>query len=303
MAQKAEVQANTAKEQAIAAQKLPGLREAEAASAAVLQRLQIAKGQLEEEVNRLEERRQELQGRFAQLAGDLEREEQIVEDNKLTIKNLDDEQAELEEASRRVGEVEAKSKEELDNATKALGISEAAFSDLTVRLADENARRTQLQRALEEAQARKDRIQDQLKTVEGDLAGVLEQISSMEGPAAKQAEVDRLEEKLSKLEATLLVSEDATAKARSDEQQARKPLEEAEGNLRELETEARTLRQILNRVDNDLFPAVVERITIEPGYEAALGAALGEDLDVSVEESASVHWGITGDGSEDPVSP
>ncbi len=303
MGERAEIQANFAKIEAIASQKLPALREAEAASAAVLQRLQIAKGQVEEEVARLEGRKNELESRLTQLENDLQREEHIVADNELTITNLDGEQAELEEASRRVGETEAKSKEELSAATDALGSSETAFSDLTVKLADENARRTQLQRTLEEAQTRKQRIEDQTKTVEADLATIVAEISGLEGPAAKQEEVTKLEALTQTLEAALLTAEEATQFGRTSEQAARGPLEKAEGNLREIETEARTLRQILNPGGEDLFPAVVERMDVEPGYEAALGAALGEELDISIEETAPVHWGIAGDGSQDPSLP
>jgi len=303
MGERAEIQANFAKVEAIAAQKLPGLRDEEAKTAAVLQRLQIAKGQMEEEVARLEGRKSELESRLNQLENDLKREEHIVADNKLTIVNLDGEQAELEEASRRVGETEAKSKEELTSATDALGKSEAAFSDLTVKLADENARRTQLQRTLEEARTRKNRIDEQAKTVEADLAQITTEISGLEGPAAKQQEVTRLEGLTQTIETALSAAEEATQKARAFEQEARNPLEVAEGNLREVETEARTLRQILNRGGEDLFPAVVERMDVEPGYEAALGAALGEDLDISIEETAPVHWGIAGDGSQDPSLP
>lgn len=303
MGERAEIQANFAKVEAIAAQKLPALREAEAASAAALQRLQIAKGQVEEEVARLEGRKNELESRLTQLENDHQREAHIVADNELTITNLDGEQAELEEASRRVGETEANSKEELSSATDALGKSETAFSDLTVKLADENARRTQLQRTLEEAQTRKQRIENQTKTVEADLATIVAEISGLEGPAAKQEEVTRLEALTLTIEAALSTAEDATQYGRNSEQTARGPLEKAEGNLREIETEARTLRQILNRGGEDLFPAVVERMDVEPGYEAALGAALGEDLDISIEETAPVHWGIAGNGSEDPSLP
>lgn len=303
MGERAEIQANFAKLEAIAAQKLPNLRDEEAKSAAVLQRLQIAKGQVEEEVARLEGRKNELESRLAQLENDLKREEHIVADNELTIKNLDGEQAELEEASRRVGETEAKSKEELSNATDALGKSEAAFSDLTVKLADENARRSQLERTLLEAQTRKQKIENQTQSVEADLAEIIKEISGLEGPAAKQQEVTRLEALTVSIELALTAAEEATQQARNDEQEARHPLETAEGNLREIETEARTLRQMLNRGAEDLFPAVVERMDVEPGYEAALGAALGEDLDISIEESAPVHWGIAGDGSQDPQLP
>jgi chromosome segregation protein len=303
MGERAEIQANFAKVEAIAAQKLPGLRDEEAKSAAVLQRLQIAKGQVEEEVARLEGRKSELESRLTQLESDLKREEHIVEDNELTIRNLDGEQAELEEASRRVGETEAKSKEELNAASEALGKSEAAFSDLTVKLADENAKRSQLQRSLGEAQDRKDKIEAQTRTVEADLDAIMAEISSLEAPAAKQEELTALENQTSKLETALSTAEAATQESRIAEQNARGPLEKAEGNLREVETEARTLRQILNRGGEDLFPAVVERMDVEPGYEAALGAALGEDLDISIEETAPVHWGVAGDGSQDPALP
>ncbi len=303
MGERAEIQANFAKVEAIAAQKLPGLRDEEAKNAAILQRLQIAKGQVEEEVARLEGRKSELESRLTQLESDLKREEHIVTDNELTIKNLDGEQAELEEASRRVGETEIKSKEELSSATDALGKSEAAFSDLTVKLADENARRSQLKRTLEEAQTRKTRIEEQAKTVETDLAAIIAEISGLEGPAARQEEVSKLEALTQTIELALTSAEEATQHARVQEQEARTPLEQAEGNLRELETEARTLRQILNRGGEDLFPAVVERMDVEPGYEAALGAALGEDLDISIEETAPVHWGIAGDGSQDASLP
>ena len=43
-----------------------------------------------------------------------------------------------------------------------------------------------------------------------------------------------------------------------------------------------------------LWPAVVEAIRVEKGFEAALGAALGDDLDASTEESAPAHWAHDG---------
>ena len=303
MAERAEVQGRLAKEEAIASHKLPGLREAEAAAAAVLQRLQIAKGQLEEEASRIETRKQELESRFEQLSGDLEREQQIIDDNQQAIEQLDSEQSDLEQQSRMVGETEANSKAELKAATDSLGVSEAAFSELTVKLADEKARRGQLTRSLDEAKLRKEKIANQLLDVQNELSSVTETISGLDGPLAKQEEVNRLEALSATIEQAFADAEQFTQKARETEQALRKPLEVAEGNVREIETEARTLRQILNRGGQELFPAVVERISVETGYEAALGAALGEDLDVSIDDSAPVHWGIAGDGSEDSKLP
>ncbi|MGI9352647.1 MAG: chromosome segregation SMC family protein [Rhizobiaceae bacterium] len=303
MGEKAEHQGRLAKEAAVAAQKLPALRDAQAAAAAVLQRLQIAKAQLEEEVSRLEFRRAELENRKSQLQGDLEREQQILSENNLTLENLDREQAELEEQSRQVGEIEARSKEDLNAASQNLGESESALSELTVKLADENANRSQLKRTLEEAEARKVRIIDQMKAVTVELDGIVAEISKVEEPDLRQAKVAQLEADSVAYETAMISAEEATSNAREAEQVSRTPLEAAEAQLREIETEARTLRQILNRGGQDLFPAVLERVTIEPGYETALGAALGEDLDISAEETAPVHWGTSGDGSQDHPLP
>ena len=132
MAEAAEKQAALAKDEAVIGHKLPGLREAEAVAAATLQKLQITKGQIEEEISRIEGRTAELQNRVAQLSSDIEREEQIVADNTNTLESLNAEEADLQEQSRKVGETEVQSKQELEAATKALGESETQFSELTV---------------------------------------------------------------------------------------------------------------------------------------------------------------------------
>ena len=72
---------NAAKEQAIGAQRLPELRDAEAAAAAAFQRLSIARAQIEEEAGRIRARQAELDKRLAQLDADIAREERMVRDN------------------------------------------------------------------------------------------------------------------------------------------------------------------------------------------------------------------------------
>ena len=303
LAEKAEIQAKTARDSAVLAEKLPALREEEAKAAAILQHVQILKAQLEEEVSRLEFRRAELENRHGQLVSDLEREKQILADNTQTLEKLDQEQQTLEEQSRNVTQIAEKTEEALRLATDKLGKSESELSELTVKLADEKARRDQLERTVAESKTRKSRIEEQTRSVEADLSSIIEQINQLAEPVARQKEVEVGEAKVKAAEEHLSAAEEATTLARTGEQELRAPLEEAEGKLREIETEARTLRQVLNRSGQDLFPAVLERVTIEPGYETALGAALGEDLDVSIEETAPVHWGVAGDGSEDPKLP
>ncbi len=95
VAEKAQRQMEAAKEQGVASFKLPELRENEAKVAAALQRLQIARTQLDDEANRLLRRRDELARRLSQLGEDIQREERLVSDNADILSRLDTEEAEL----------------------------------------------------------------------------------------------------------------------------------------------------------------------------------------------------------------
>ncbi len=92
VAEKAQAQMEAAKAQGIASLKLPELREGEAKAAAALQRLQIARTQLEEDANRILRRRDELDAPAAQLGEDIRREERLVADNAAILARLDAEE-------------------------------------------------------------------------------------------------------------------------------------------------------------------------------------------------------------------
>ena len=51
------------------------------------------------------------------------------------------------------------------------------------------------------------------------------------------------------------------------------------------------------------WPRAVDAVSVARGYEAALGAALGDDLDASVDEAAPAHWSLIEPADQDPVLP
>ena len=108
---------------------------------------------------------------------------------------------------------------------------------------------------------------------------------------------------LEEAEAAVSQAEQSVIDARAAESAARPPLQDARAELARIETEARTLAKILNAASGDLFPAVLEQISVERGFETALGAALGEDLDVPLDRSAPVHWGESEIQPGDPALP
>ena len=88
VAERTGAQAEAATRQALAAAELPALREAEAAAAAGLQRLVIARETLEREETRARERMAELDRRLVQLDGDIERERKLAADAEAALARL-----------------------------------------------------------------------------------------------------------------------------------------------------------------------------------------------------------------------
>ncbi|MFC6488149.1 AAA family ATPase, partial [Nitratireductor sp. GCM10026969] len=142
VAERAGEQMEAAKEQAIAAKRLPELREAEASAAAALQRLTIARTQIEEEARRVRDRAAELQKRVAQFDADIAREEQMVRDNADILARLENEEASLNEAEAGADGREAEARETLDKAAGELAEHEEKLSALTAAKAEAAASRS-----------------------------------------------------------------------------------------------------------------------------------------------------------------
>ncbi|PAQ10076.1 chromosome segregation protein SMC [Mesorhizobium temperatum] len=288
---RAAAQMAAAREQGIGAHRLPELRDAEAAAAAAFQRLSIAKTQIEEEAGRIRARQLELDRRLQQLDGDIVREERMVRDNADILERLAAEEAALNTENAGAAEREASTRAAVEQAASTLAASEAKLAGLTAERAEAAASRNQIERTLRDTAERRDRFARQLADVDRELSDIASRVAGLPDPAEKQLLVEQAVALLEETEAAAIAAEQAVAEARTAESAARPPVQDAKAELARIETEARTLAKILNAASGDLFPSVLEQISVERGYETALGAALGEDLDVPLDRSAPVHWG------------
>ncbi|MER9263579.1 chromosome segregation protein SMC [Mesorhizobium sp. M0410] len=288
---RAAAQMAAAREQGINAHRLPDLRDAEAAAAAAFQRLSIAKAQIEDEAGRIRARQAELDRRLQQLDGDLAREERMVRDNADILERLAAEEAVLNVENAGAAEREASTRAAVEQAASTLASSEAKLAALTDERAEAAASRNQIERTLRDAAERRDRFARQLADVDRELSEIVSRVAGLPDPAEKRLLVEQALALLEGAEAAAIAAERAVAEARAGEGAARPPVQDAKAELARIETEARTLAKILNAASGDLFPSVLEQISVERGYETALGAALGEDLDVPLDRSAPVHWG------------
>ncbi|MER9030613.1 chromosome segregation protein SMC [Mesorhizobium sp. M0674] len=300
---RAAAQMAAAREQGIGAHRLPDLRDAAAAAAAAFQRLSIAKAQIEEEAGRIRARQAELERRLQLLDGDIAREERMVRDNADILERLREEEATLNSDNAGAAEREATTRAAFEQAGATLSQSEAKLAALTAERAEAAAARNQIERTLRENAERRDRFARQLADVDRELSEIVSKVAGLPDPAEKRALVEDALARLEEAEAGAIAAEQAVAEARATESAARPPLQDARAELAGIETEARTLAKILNAASGDLFPSVLEQLSVERGYETALGAALGEDLDVPLDRSAPVHWGESQVQSGDAALP
>ncbi len=287
-------------QQTLFASGLPALREAEARAAAALQRLLIARDALEREEIRAKERIGELDRRLEQFAADLERERTLAADAAAALDRLGAEEATLKteaaaSATRLTG-VNGRVAE----ADGALATSEKSFAELTNALADLTARRNQLQAALRDHEQRAARLEAELANIDAGLTAT----GSGEPDLASLGEaLATAQTALAEAEHASRAAEVAHTQARDEIDSTRAPLAAAERRVQRLETEAKTISKLLAVENKNLWPPVMDALTVAKGYEKALGAALGDDLDAPVDQSAPMRWSGAALDPSDPTLP
>jgi chromosome segregation protein len=303
MAERTREQAEAARIQAIRASELPALREAEARAAAGLQRLTNARELLDREEERAKERVAELDRRLTQFSADIAREQQQNSDAEVALLRLDTEDAELKEEIKSRVEKRSGVDERVSEAEATLAGSERLFAELTTVLADLTAKRTQLEAGVRTHQDRLARLDQEIASVERDEQKLAQETGGLGDIAALSIAMTTAQQNLSEAEAAAQTSEAAHVAARQTLEASRAPLTEADKRVQRLETEARTISKIVNGETKNLWPPIIDGITVTKGYEKAIGAVLGDDLDAPVDPSAPMRWTNAGVPDGDPALP
>lgn len=287
---RADEQASAGREQAAAAGALPDLRDAAARAGAALQRILLARETLDTEERRIRDRFTELDGRLAQLGDDIAREEQMLADNGAILVRLDDEENALTAANAAMVERQASAGERWQAAQTTLGESESGLGKLTEELAEITAARGQFERAARETEDRATRLRLQAAEVERELSDVDAASAALPAIELRRDAVDAGERALNIAEDNAATAESRTASARDGQAVMREAFADAERALSRKEAEAATLASLLSSTMSEGSAPVIDVVEVASGYEAALGAAFGDDLDAPADESAPAHW-------------
>ncbi len=288
--------------QSDAADALQPLRDEEATRAAVLHRIQVERDTLDREEARAREREAELKARLIQIQADAEREDAAIAEARELLERFDRE----EEAIKSQGdgaEARAEAAERAEIALSALNEAEAAVSALTAKAAELRAERRQLETQIAEHGSRASRFAAQ----EADIARSVAELRAKAGAAspveALREDVAMLEDQLETLEGQILAAEDAVLQSRAREKDTRDTAQAMRLKAKGLEAEVATLIKLLKPAEAGRFKPIVDRISVSPGIEIALGAALGDDLDVTADQEAPTRWTLVSDTAGDPALP
>ncbi|MBN9480383.1 MAG: chromosome segregation protein SMC [Bordetella sp.] len=262
-------------------------REEDAVATALLNRAIIERDRLDmaEQAARAEVDR--LKAEVARIEADRVREDGMAADAGRELERLDREleklKAEIAAAPERGPELE-RALLEAEDARKA---ADAEVERLAGTLAAVEARANAESARKRDAEARLARVKGQHEQARRER----EALGPLETPEIETAKA-ALETAQAELAAAREAVEAAEAK-RSDaaraEQEARTNARAAEDRLGRLQTEARGLAQLLVTGKRE-HPPALDQVSAAKGYEAALAAALGDDLDAALDARAPAHW-------------
>jgi len=282
--------AGTATAQAEAAAALPDLRAAEATAAAALQRLLVDRDNLAREAAQATAAKEQAEQRLAQLEGDRARAQALARDAAEARTRLEEERAALETATAEEDSTATAAQAALSGAADAVAGRETKLSALAERIAADEARATAQTRRIAELDERLTRLRAQAETATRERESLAAERVSDEGLHTAEAAAQAAE---AALETARTLSEDTETehgKALAHHGTAREALQQAEATRAKLEAEAAALTAILEPASGGDWPPIEDAVSVESGYETALGAALGDDIAASTEADAPAHW-------------
>ena len=266
------------------------LREEEAVRAAILARLRHQIETFEAEAARQAERERDLKARAEQTARDIAREEDLHEEAAVTLARLRSEWEAHALSDAGHDDAGEAARVKLTGAEAAQRSAEARLTTLTNRAAEARAQKKSLEANRTERHGAITRLQRLVQTLAAETATVTARAPDALTLAELTAHGQKLSARITALETETADAEAAARALALKAKAARDTAASARLDANALQTERETLAKLLIPVQSGDLPPVVDCVKVSIGFETALGAALGDDLEASLDHSAPVHW-------------
>ena len=298
-----EAEAKALRAEAEGAEKLQPLREQEAAKGAILHRFKIEQENLEREAQRNAERRKDLEARVEQLTRDRAREEALISEGKETLARLEAERGSLANTDKLASEFEGKALTAYDASDTALKAAETRLSEVTTAVAEARARRQSTEAQLRERKERVQKLERQLTALEAQVREIVGRAPDASKLKSTAEVGQQLMADIAAIEQQTIAAEASVQAAAADAAAKRELAAELGLAAGQIKTEVETLAKLLQPAGDSGLPPVLDHIKVAQGFELALAAALGDDLDAPTATEAPVHWALNAATVPDPDLP
>ena len=279
--------ATTASLEAVAG--LPALRDEDTAAAAILHHVAIDQDRLDRALESAQAEASRLAADIARVDADAGREVQAGRDATEALNRIAGELAQIERdiaaAPERIPQLEAaaaqadaaraRAEAELEAAAASVAASQAEARSARARLEEARTRSARLTPALAQASAERVALGP---LADPALAAATKALEEATGALAlRREELDTAERR--------------HGEAARDESEARKAARAAEDEAGRKQAEAAGLARIASPSQASAFPTALDAVVAGEGLEAALAAALGDDLGAALDPKAPSFWG------------
>ncbi len=248
------------------------------------------------------QRLDDLAAQQQRLADDRAREGELAREAHAALTALDAEAKQLAQDIATHGASRATLVEAHQAAQAHLRDAEVALAQARARAASEAADRRIAVSAHDSAAAAVRRVEQEKARVDADIAALGDSDALATARAESAQAAEQAEAAIAATEAALQEAEADREATAADLAAAEAGLAEARAALAALDGEAATLERALAaaRSGDD---RILDRLRVTPGYEAALAAALGDDLDAGTDADAARVWGGADRRTDDPPLP
>ncbi|XDZ65069.1 chromosome segregation protein SMC [Alphaproteobacteria bacterium LSUCC0684] len=281
-AQAAEDAAARARLRNDAADALPPLRQTEAEKAAELQRLTLARTELDNEEARALRAMEDVERRQTQITTDISRENQLLADAEEALASL---RAEAE----RITADDQTDAPRLADAAEALKTARSEADEAERALADAAAKNRAVERETENINRRIEELSRRLGQIEENQAEI--DIPRLERDAASASEIRRkAEEDAGSIKALLAEAETRTEAARITAATTMDSRSNDTEVLARTRAEAQALKSLLAVGEVSEKTPVSQDVKVDKGFEDALAAALGDGLAAPRGQDRNGYW-------------
>ena len=246
---------------------------------------------IEKEESRARELVERLQGQLSVLVQDKIREQAALDDAQDQLERRKMELSVLEQADTEAEDAaEAKAQETVVKAEAEMRVAEQALDETNLLIADRTAKLRELETALDNLHHRQARI-------EAEQARLGEEREALLADGVSEADKKALMDKMTAAEQAERDALAAANAAQLDLMEANRKIDEftdpekhAQAAVERLVGERAALSAMFSRPDKQSWPSLIDSVKVDAGYEKALGAVLGEDLEASSDTNAPAHW-------------